>query len=486
MKHVKLIHHINAEETQDNLQTLSSTYSSAAKIYENDGNLEKAIYCYLESAKLSLKKELLVEPPSKTTEFMDTNSFEFENFTNVVNKLEESNQKEKALEYQMRKIAVLSSLFGANDDVIVKEYMDLGQNLLKSNNLEKAKTMMLKSLEMQESKTIKNNFNVIVNKCDKILVALKEVLTKDELISINLKAIQNEKLRSPVKVENLKKYYANLYEIYSKNGETEKANEMKLLADSSRSSSDYIKLYQEASEKGKKFESEGNIDDAVECYLESMKYGYLSSNDPIKQKHLIDNLSLRKIIEGFMKSKNFERYIQLNEKKLKVLSSLLGDNHEIVENEYLDFANCLESAETPKLIELKRKLININIARNGENHVDIVRLYQNLGLTIEVNEKRFDEPLDLYMKAINIEISLNGDSTPKLLELYNNVSRNYLNRKDFNNALVYLHKILDIKVAQNGEFHPENKGIYEEIAQHYMFLDDYSKHAEYSEKKSKC
>jgi hypothetical protein len=487
MKILKLQHLMFGEENKDNINHVSFNYKDAGKQFEKDGTFEKALDCYLQYSSLQLKIEKLENPIEDGAKFNRHTHVAsiFLDFTNLISRLEELNLKELADKYRIKKSNFLSNSFGGNHILVANEYWDLAKNYLKSNNLSSA-NLMLKSLEIEESQTDKCDF-MILYKCEQILKNVKDVLTKDGLISIYLKAIHYEKLKSGEKSGNLLDYYEKLSEIYSNNGETEKAGEMKSLADSVRPPPDYSKLYLEALQKGKKLEEEGIIENAVECYLEGMKYRYLSSEYKDQGKMIFHVDSLEMLIKKIYQSKDMERYIQLKEKKINVMISLLGENHDFLQQEYFNFEASLLRAkyDNLKIMEIRRKQINILIALNGENHLELVNLYERLALALQTQEE-YDEAVDFYKKAIKVEITNNGNSTAREYDLYKQIITNYEIRKDYDNALVYSFIALEKKVSKYGEFHPENKAIYRRISELYRVKGELTKKDEYSEKEDKC
>ncbi len=142
--------------------------------------MDKCLYCYLESAKFSLKGKILKKPlkeganPSNQYNF----SLVFHHFDEVINGLEESKNYELASKYGMKNINLLSSLFGENNKLLSTYYYYLAETFLKSHDLEKAKNMYLKSIEIEESQTEKDSYSIVEN-C-KSLLQVKDILTQDE------------------------------------------------------------------------------------------------------------------------------------------------------------------------------------------------------------------------------------------------------------------------------------------------------------------
>jgi len=342
--------------------------------------LDKCLYCYLESAKFSLKGKILKKPlkeganPSNQYNF----SLVFHHFDEVINGLEESKNYELASKYGMKNINLLSSLFGENNKLLSTYYYYLAETFLKSNDLEKAKNMYLKSIEIEESQTEKDSYSIVEN-C-KSLLQVKDILTQDELKSIYLKAIQNKIIYnenkgeckdlmsdgSKGKCEDLRIFYEGLSEVYSKNGETEKAKEMRSLAESVTPRSHYLSLKCGLLEKGNNFENEGMIDKAIECYLESLRYDYLYSKDSTIITCRCD--SMETLIDNYLKSDQMVKYVELKARKLNAMISFLGENHKLVEEEYSNFSLYLKykNYDNQKIKEIDEKIEKIKVASKDD------------------------------------------------------------------------------------------------------------------------
>ncbi len=517
MKLMKLHQYTRQEETKENLLFLKDLFEYCIPIFEKDGSLEKALYCSLELAKVLYKYESSLGVMLSDSAYV-TNKI-FERFTKLLNQLEKSNQMDRVYEYRMKKIKIISSVLGENRNVIVNEYMDLAEIFLKGNDLEKARNMMFKAIEIEElikieefeDDTVKaeeylttKKLNSIIQKCERVLITFKNVLTIDQTISIYLKVIQYEliicepKFKDPVfvvgdkefireKTKKLRKFYEELSEIYSKNGEVEKAKEMKSLADNVTPTPFYGVLYLENVEKGETLEKEGQIDKAVELYLESIKFHYLQFEKNPKYIDKCGCARLDKLIDKLYESNDVDKFVELTDKKLNVMTSLIDENHPKLEKEYGSYLALLQIKKYnfPKILETFNKLLKIKVALKGETHVDLVETYLKFALYLQINN-RCEEALDIYKKAIDIEIKNNGDGTDKLLELYSNISKAYEKINDYDNALVYSNLILDKKVSKNGEFHSNNYEIYSNILSIYLMKNDFTKVEEFREKSKKC
>ena len=123
---------------------------------------------------------------------------------------------------------------------------------------------------------------------------------------------------------------------------------------------------------------------------------------------------------------------------------------------------------------LYKRILDIDINKYGENHINTTIIYNNLAALYN-SQGRYDEASPLLQRTLQIRQKTLGEEHPETGNSYNNLAGLYNSQGRYSEALPLLQRALQIRQKTPGEEHPDTATSYNNLAALYKSQGQYGK-----------
>jgi tetratricopeptide (TPR) repeat protein len=179
---------------------------------------------------------------------------------------------------------------------------------------------------------------------------------------------------------------------------------------------------------------------------------------------------------------NYERALEFYEKSLKIKLEMLGDEHLDIVDLYNNIGLLWsKKGDYDKALHFCHKCLDICLKKLGEEHADVAVLYQNIGL-LWSTKGNDNKAMEFCLKGLMIELKKFGEEHPDVADSYQNIGTLWSNKGDYDKALDFYLKCLRIQLKTFGEEHPDVATTYNNIGLIWDDKGEYDKALEFHEK----
>ena len=412
-------------KTNTSWEKVASCYNKIAANYRNTSKFDSILY-FSEKAIQICETKPIINNTEKANALNNTGWYHFE----------KGNYSE-ALLYFKKVLRIRSQVLETNHEDIADSYNCLGRTYSKTYELDFAINSYEKALEITKRNDKKSN--------------------------------------------NIGIYYNNLFVIFWKKGDYDKASENLYKAINFQekiSHQNHPKNVLYYNNLGNLLMTKGDFEKGLEHYKIALRIQLnLEDKEEKLTASLYNNIGNTYKILG-----KYDNALSYHKKALTIRRKIYGEQHNSTAMSFINLGNISRIKENPEeALKYYHKAKNIFINTYGNKHPSLGKSYNNIAV-IYFKTDDINNGLEYFNKAIDIYVNAYGELHPEISDTYTNLSECYLEKNMYDKSIFFSKKALNINFKTLGEKHPYNSDIYNDLATILYKKKEYKKALHFCEK----